>query len=83
MTFYVGYSRHFTLVTDQEAVSFMFDQSNQGKIKNAKILSWRLELSHMTFDIRHQPDNENVAADALSRICTLFSTTSLHNLHQY
>jgi len=25
--------RRFTLVTDEEAVSFMFDQSNRGKIK--------------------------------------------------
>ena len=33
---------YFTTVNHQEAVSFMFAQTNRGKIKNAKIPSWRL-----------------------------------------
>ena len=37
--------RHFSIITDPRAISFMFDQRNRGKIKNSKILSWRLELS--------------------------------------
>jgi len=73
--------RHFTLVPDQEAVSFMFHQNNRGKIRNPKILGWRLELSHMTYNIRHKPGSENVTADAFSRACVLFSLTSLQNLH--
>jgi len=36
--------RYFTIVTDQEAISFMFDQRHHGKINNTKILCWRLEL---------------------------------------
>jgi len=74
--------RRCTLVTNQEAVSFMFDQSNRGKMKNAKILGWRLELNHMTYNIRHKPSSENVLADALCRACVLHSLTSLQNLHQ-
>jgi len=57
----------------------MFDQSNREKIKNAKILGWRLELIHMTYDIRHNPGSENVAADTLSRAPVLSSLTSLQN----
>ena len=72
--------RRFTLVTDEEAASFRFEQSNRRKIENAKILGWRLELSHMTYDIRHKPGSKNVAADSLSRACVLSSLTSLQNL---
>ena len=39
--------RFFTIVTDQEAVSFMFNQRNRGKIKNTKILCWLLELGRL------------------------------------
>ena len=63
--------RHFAIVTDQEAVSFMFSQRNRGKIKNAKILSWRLELSQLHYDIRHQPGVYNVAPVVSSRSCAL------------
>jgi len=56
----------------------MFHQSNRGKIKNAKILGWRLTTS----DIRHKPGSENIAADAFSRACVLSSLTSLRNLHR-
>ena len=63
--------RHFTIVTDQEAVSFMFSQTNLGKIKNAKIVSWRVELRQLHYDIRHKPDVYNVGPDALSRSCVL------------
>ena len=29
--------RHFTLVTDQKSVSFIFDKAYRGKVKNAKL----------------------------------------------
>jgi len=75
--------RHFTIVTDQEAVSFMFSQTHRGKIKNAKILSWRLELSQLNYDIRHEPGAYKVAPDAclarvlLSPICLSANCTNL------
>ena len=58
---------HFTVITDQKSVSFMFDKSNHGKIKNDKIARWRIELSSYEFDIIHRPGKLNVSADALSR----------------
>ena len=56
--------RHLTIVTDQEAVSFMFSQTNCAKIKNSKIISWHLELSQLHYDIRHKLGVYNVAPDA-------------------
>jgi len=40
--------RHFTLITDQRSVAFMFDQKNRSKIKTTKLLVWRLKLSQLT-----------------------------------
>jgi len=74
--------RHFIIVTDQESVSFMFSQTNRGKIKNAKILSWRLELSRLHYDIRNKPGVYNVAPDALSRSCALAPCMPLRQLHE-
>jgi len=73
--------RHFTLITDQRSISFMLDQMNHSKIKNKKILSWRLELSQLSYDVRHKPGNENVAPDAFSKICSSASTSALRNLN--
>jgi transposase InsO family protein len=60
--------KHFVILTDQQAVRFMFDGKNKGKIKNEKILRWRLELSSFDFDISYREGRQNVVADALSRI---------------
>jgi len=53
----------FTIVTDQEAISNVFNQRNHGKIKYSWILCWGLELSQYNFDIRHKPGVQNVAPD--------------------
>jgi len=60
----------------------MFDQRNRGKIKNSKILSWRLELSQLSYDITHKPGAENVVPDAFSRVCASTSNATLRELHQ-
>ena len=75
--------RHFTIITDQRAVSFMFSTCLKGKIKNDKIMRWRMELLPFSFDIQHRPGSENVAADALSRIdCgAVTHTMDLKSLH--
>ena len=44
--------RHFTIITDQRSVSFMFDSNNMGKIKNDKIMRWRIEMSCYSYDIK-------------------------------
>ena len=74
--------KHFTLRTDQKSVSFMFDQKHKGKIKNDKILRWRIELSCYSFDIVYKPGWDNIPPDALSRIsCALPNDESLRQLH--
>ena len=60
--------RHFRILTDQKSVSFMFDQHHTRKIKNEKIMRWRLELACYSFDIIYRPGKENAAADTLSRV---------------
>lgn len=59
--------RRFTLITDQQAVSFMFHKNKFGKIKNDKIQRWRIELGCYNYDIVYRPGKENTAADTLSR----------------
>ena len=34
--------QHFTLITDQRSVSFMFDNHKRSKIKNTKVQSWHM-----------------------------------------
>ena len=75
--------RHFILLTDQKALSFIFDQNHSSRIKNDKIMRWRLELSPFSYDIQYRPGKENVSADALSRICNASTTNSkLYEMHQ-
>lgn len=58
----------FKVITDQKSVSFMFEQHHSSKIKNEKIMRWRLDLSCYKFDIAYRPGKENAPADTLSRI---------------
>ena len=46
--------KHFTLKTDQKSVAFMFNKKLKGKIKNDKILRWRIDLSCCSFDIEYK-----------------------------
>jgi len=76
--------RRFTLKTDQRSVSFMFDKHQKSKIKNDKIMRWRMELSCFDFDIVYRPGKENVAPDAFSRSWCLSvcgDTRPLFELH--
>ena len=41
--------RHFTIITDQQSVVFMYSSTNYGKIKNEKIMRWRMQLSEYDF----------------------------------
>ena len=53
--------RHFTLVSDQKSVSYMFNTKQQGKIKNDKIMRWRIELSTFDFGIVYCCGEENIS----------------------
>ena len=62
----------------------MFDNHHSGKIKNDKILRWRIELSSYKYDIIYRPGKENKGADTFSlMVCsamgTLNTLTELHN----
>lgn len=74
--------RSFKLLTDQRSVAFMFDRTHCSKVKNDKIVRWRVELSNYHYDIVYRPGRLNEAADALSRSCTMNSQQlSLKQLH--
>ena len=78
--------KHFTLITNQRSVSFMLDMRHTSKIKNDKILRWRLELAAFDFTIIYRPGKLNFAPDTLSRAISAFvsfpSLKSLTNLHE-
>ena len=75
--------REFKIITDQQAVSYMFHSHHSSKIKNDKILRWRLELAGYKYDIQYRPGKDNLPADALSRSCsaTVESLTDLEKVH--
>ena len=73
----------FTIITDQRSVAFMFDARKRTKIKNNKVLCWRLELASFTYTIVYRPGVNNAAPDALSRaFCATINTPSLMEIHK-
>jgi hypothetical protein len=74
--------RHFTLVTDQRSVAFMFDHKASNKIKNDKIMRWRTELSCYKYDVVYRPGVLNCGADAFLDFAQLLSMT-LTNYGKY
>ena len=73
--------RKFTIVTDQRSISFMFNTTERKKVKNEKILRWRLELSTYNYDIHYRPGKLNESPDALSRICATTVSPDLKQIH--
>ena len=74
--------KHFKLITDQKSVVYMLDTKHKCKIKNEKILRWRIELQAFSYDIFHRPGKENVASDALTRgFCSAVLKNELLDLH--
>ena len=49
----------------------MFNPTKLGKIKNNKIQLWCSELGNFNYEIKHRPGAQNLAADALSRLCSM------------
>ena len=80
---YLLIGRKFTIITDQQPVSFMFNSEHTSRIKNAKIARWRVELSQYDYDIIYRSGKDNVAADMFTRAyCSALSSHTLVNLHQ-
>ena len=59
----------FTIITDQQGVSYLFDSRPKSSIKNSKLCRWRIALSEYTFDIQYRAGRLNTVADAMSRVC--------------
>lgn len=59
----------------------MFDQNHCSKIKNDKILRWRMEMCEYQYEIRYRPGRLNFFDDALSCACTL-TMSSLAEIHE-
>ena len=75
--------RHFTVFTDQQDVSFMYKTTNHSKIKNGKILCWRMELREFDFDIVYSSGKLNSVPNALSRTyVTNIQVSRLRQLHE-
>ena len=80
--YYLLIGNEFTLITDQRSVAFMFDAHHKSKIKNEKILRWRIELSALSYNVVYRPGTDNAAADTLSRTCSIVKIDSLKNIHE-
>ena len=77
--------QHFFLVTDQRSVAFMLNTRHSSKIKNNKIMCWRLELASFSYTIRYRPGKFNVGPDTLTRAsCSAVSAPrlKLEDLHK-
>ena len=71
----------FKLVTDQHSITYVFNGKNHTKIKNAKLLRWRIELSQFEYDIVYRAGKFNTAADTMSRIyCANLNFSSLYEI---
>ena len=74
--------RHFTVITDQNSVAFMFDKARRSKIKNDKIMRWKIELSQYSYDLVFRKGKFNVVSDALSRaFCAGTTDNALYRIH--
>ena len=58
----------FKLITDQPSVAFMLDSRKRTKIRNNKILGWRLELAPFSYEIKYRHGKLNTGPDALTRV---------------
>ena len=60
-------------------MAFTFDRKTHGKLKNTKVLRWRIELSQHDYEIAYRAGKCNVASDALSRAyCAIIHSDFLH-----
>ncbi|CAI9729600.1 Hypothetical predicted protein [Octopus vulgaris] len=74
--------RHFTLITNQCSVAFMYNYKATSKIENDKIMRWHIALSPNSYDIHYHPRSSNIALDAFTRVrCSAISSHSLYELH--
>ena len=74
--------RKFIIVMDQNSVSLMFNSTRRNKIKNDKIMRWKIELSEYCCDIVDHEGKFNLVPDALSRAyCASTTVNALYRIH--
>ena len=67
--------------TDQRSVSYIYP-NHSNKIKNEKIIRWRLELLEYQYEIQYRKGSSNIPADSLSRVAAMSSLTlNLKQVH--
>ena len=72
---------HFTLITDQQSLTYMYDYKASSKINNDKIMRWRVSLSAYSYDIHHHPGNSNLTPDTFTWITTFHKIKKLALLY--
>ena len=62
---YLEHSPKFKIVTDHQALKWLFDQ----KRSSGRLARWSLYLQSYSYDIEHRPGKKLANVDTLSRIC--------------
>jgi len=71
---YILRDTYFVLRTDHKNLIYINQEGSQ------KVRRWKLAIQEYNFDIEHIPGEDNIAADAFSRLCDRTMTTPEFNL---
>ena len=61
----------FRIKTDHRNLLFV------NRDASSKVLHWKWDIQEYNFDVEHIPGADNVAADSLSRLCSLFKSSDM------
>ncbi|XP_054277995.1 uncharacterized protein LOC128996612 [Macrosteles quadrilineatus] len=75
-------TRHRKSESDFLLIPACIVDKQAGKVKNNKILKWRLELAPFSYDIVYRSGKENVVADAFSRVSSSISCRDFEKLRR-
>jgi len=61
---------------DRPTFCCFYVSPEESRKDNTKIMVWRLELGQLNYSIRHRSGKDNVAPDAMPRMCSSTSSVS-------